>query len=224
MFQPAGGRSNSREHSKSGRIERQMSSFTSEELQRKWDRAARWYDLGLSAVEHLGLRRLRRGLVRRASGRVLEVAAGTGLNLQLYEPGTRVIATDLSYEMLRLALKRSDSALAALMEGARLAFADGCFDTVVSTLATCTFPEPVAALGEMRRVCRPGGRILLLEHGLSDRKRIARWQHRHAPRHARHLGCFWNRNPLEIVSRAGIRIIDARRSIFGIVHVIEATP
>jgi ubiquinone/menaquinone biosynthesis C-methylase UbiE len=198
--------------------------LTSSELQRKWDRAARWYDLGLWAVERLGLQRLRADLVKEASGCVLEVAAGTGLNLPLYEPGARIVATDLSLEMLRVARRRNLTGEVVVMEGSRLAFPDRMFDTVVSTLATCTFPDPAAAVLEMRRVCRPEGRILFLEHGRSDRERIGRWQDRHAHRHARHLGCFWNRDPLAIIQEAGARVIRARRTGFGIVHVIEAAP
>ena len=82
--------------------------------------------------------------------------------------------------------------------------------------------NPVQALREMRRVCRPGGRILLMEHGRSDWPAIARWQDRRAPKHAALLGCWWNREPLENVRKAGLDPVVARRGFFGMVHVIEA--
>lgn len=190
-------------------------------LQCKWDRASRWYDLATVPLELLLFGPLRAGLLRSATGRVLEVAAGTGLNRSRYPAGVDVTAVDLSLGMLSHARHRGVTR-AALMDAERLAFADGEFDTVVSTLGTCTFPDPVQALREMRRVCRPGGRILLMEHGRSDWPAIARWQDRRAPKHAEFLGCWWNREPLENVRKAALEPLVATRRFFGMVHVIEA--
>lgn len=194
---------------------------TLRELQNKWDRAARWYDLATVPLELLLFRPLRSRLLRSADGNVLEVAAGTGLNHSRYRYGVDVTAVELSLGMLSHARHRG-VARVALMDAERLAFADATFDTVVSTLGTCTFPDPVQALREMRRVCRPGGRILLMEHGRSDWPAIARWQDRRAPKHAEFLGCWWNREPLENVRKAGLEPLVARRRFFGMVHVIEA--
>ena len=127
------------------------------DLQEKWDRASRWYDLAIVALEVVVFRRLRSRLLKSAVGRVLEVAAGSGLNLVHYPEGLDIIAVDLSPSMLIRARNRG-ARKAAVMDAQHLAFRDGSFDTVVSTLGTCTFPDPVEALREMRRVCRPGGR------------------------------------------------------------------
>jgi ubiquinone/menaquinone biosynthesis C-methylase UbiE len=105
-----------------------------------------------------------------------------------------------------------------------LPFRDKSFDTVVSSLSTCTFPDPVAALKEMARVCRPTGKILLLEHGRSDRERLGCWQDRHADQFAKPLGCNWNREPLELTKDAGLKVVRGRRTFFGIFHQIEAVP
>jgi ubiquinone/menaquinone biosynthesis C-methylase UbiE len=191
------------------------------DLQDKWDRGSRWYDLGVALLEILIFRRLRSRLLESATGPVLEVAAGTGANLAYYPAGLDLITIDLSPGMLSKARRRG-ARKPVVMDAARLAFRDGCFETVVSTLGTCTFPDPVNALQEMRRVCRPGGRILLLEHGRSDLPKIAAWQDRRAASHARHLGCWWNREPLENVRKAGLRPIAASRRLLGMVHVIEA--
>jgi ubiquinone/menaquinone biosynthesis C-methylase UbiE len=110
-----------------------------------------------------------------------------------------------------------------VMDAAHLAFREGSFDTIVSTLGTCTFPDPVQALKEMRRVCRQGGRILLLEHGRSNRPAIATWQDRHAAKWAAHLGCWWNRDPLESVRKAGLEPHATTRGFLGIVQVIQTT-
>jgi ubiquinone/menaquinone biosynthesis C-methylase UbiE len=191
------------------------------ELQAKWNHASRWYDYGVAVLELFVFRALRRKLLASAKGRVLEVAAGTGANLAWYPAGLRITAVDLSPGMLQRARHRGAADL-SLMDAGRLALADASFDTVVSTLGTCTFPDPVAALREMRRVCRPGGRILLLEHGRSDRPRFAAYQDRTAASHARHLGCWWNRNPLHALREAGIEPTKATRRLFGTVHTIEA--
>ena len=202
--------------------------FASREISERYDRFARWYDWVEGVPDLLGVGKLRRGLLSRASGRVLEVAVGTGKNLAHYPRGCRIIALDLSGEMLKVAQKRAAklsmpvSLLVADAEA--LPFGDDTFDSVVSSLSTCTFPNPVAALRQMRRVCRQQGKVLLLEHGRSDRERLARWQDRHADQFAKPLGCHWNREPLNMARKAGLKIDTARRFFFGVFHQIEAEP
>jgi ubiquinone/menaquinone biosynthesis C-methylase UbiE len=199
-----------------------------EDIRQKYNKFARWYDLAGKIPELLGLRRLRRSLLRHASGRVLEVAVGTGKNLQYYPKNCGIMAVDLSPAMLGIARKRVkklglDVSL-LVMDVENLAFRDGSFDTVVDSMGLCTFPDPIAVLREMARVCRPEGKILLLEHGRSDREWLGGWQDRRADQHAKLLGCRWNREPLELVRQAGLRIISARRTFFGTIHLIEAMP
>jgi ubiquinone/menaquinone biosynthesis C-methylase UbiE len=202
--------------------------FTSREISQKYDGFARWYDWVEGIPDMLGVSRLRRRLLRRASGKILEVAAGTGKNLKFYPSDCRIIALDVSLEMLNLARKRATKLSMdisfVLGDAEVLPFRDKSFDTVVSSLTTCTFPNPVTALREMRRVCKPEGKILLLEHGRSDREWLARWQDRHADKFAKPLGCHWNREPLNLVCQAGLRMNEARRTFFGIFHQIEAVP
>ncbi len=200
--------------------------FVLKELSAKYDRFARWYDWLEGIPNLLGLSRLRRMLFRRATGKVLEVAAGTGKNLAYYPRDCRIIALDLSREMLKVARKRaaklSMNVSFSLADAEALPFADKSFDTVVSSLSTCTFPNAVAALEEMARVCRPEGLVLLLEHGRSDCEWLGRWQDRHADQFAKPLGCHWNREPLDMVRKAGLKVNSTRRFFFGIVHEIEA--
>jgi ubiquinone/menaquinone biosynthesis C-methylase UbiE len=202
--------------------------FASREISAKYDRFARWYDWLEGILNLLGLSRLRRVLLRRASGKVLEVAVGTGKNLIYYPRDRRIIALDLSREMLKVARNRAarlSMPVSFLVADAEtLPFPDNSFDTVVSSLSTCTFPNPVAALEEMARVCRPEGKVLLLEHGRSDRERLALWQDRHADQFAKPLGCHWNREPLKLTKDAGLKLVRSRRSFFGIFHRIEAEP
>jgi ubiquinone/menaquinone biosynthesis C-methylase UbiE len=202
--------------------------FTSREISEKYDRFARWYDLVEEIPNVLGVRKLRRRVLQRASGKVLEVAVGTGKNIPYYPRRCRIIAMDVSREMLNVAMQRaaklSMDVSFSLADAAALPFPDKRFDTVVSSLTICTFPNPVAALREMARVCKPSGRILLLEHGRSDRKWLGRWQDRREESFANLLGCHWNREPLEIARLADLGVIAAWRTFFGIFHLIEAQP
>jgi ubiquinone/menaquinone biosynthesis C-methylase UbiE len=202
--------------------------LTSEEIARKYDRFARWYDLVEGVPDLLGLRKLRRRLLEQASGRILEIAAGTGKNLSYYPESGHITTIDLSAQMLDVARRRANrlglKVEFALADAEALPFSDKSFDTVVSSLTTCTFPNPVVALKEMARVCRTNGRILLLDHGRSDRKWLARWQDRRDEPHAKQLGCHWNREPLKLVHDAGLKVLSAQRTFFGIFHEIEATP
>ena len=200
--------------------------LTPQEISQRYDRFARWYDWIEGIPDLLGVRRLRRKLLQRASGRILEVAVGTGKNLPYYSRDCRVIALDVSKKMLSVARERaaklSLDASFLVADAEALPFSDQSFDTIVSSLSTCTFPDPVAALKEMVRVCRPEGKVFLLEHGRSDREWLGRWQDRHAEQFAKPLGCHWNREPLEMVRKAGLKINAARRFLFGVFHQIEA--
>jgi ubiquinone/menaquinone biosynthesis C-methylase UbiE len=200
--------------------------LTAQEISQKYDRFAQWFDLVEGVPDLLGIRKLRQRVLRQASGRVLEVAVGTGKNLRYYPRGCQIIAVDLSREMLNIARKRAgklsiDVSL-LLGDAQALPFFDHSFDTVVSSLSTCTFPEPVIALQEMARVCLTDGRVLLVEHGRSNREWLARWQDRHADQFAKPLGCHWNRQPLELVGQAGLKVNKSRRVFLGVFHQIEA--
>jgi methyltransferase OMS1 len=201
---------------------------TQEEIQLKYNRFAPWYDLAEALPEFMGVKNLRRTLLQHASGQVLEVAVGTGKNLPDYPTMCRLTAIDVSLAMVTRARQRADKlglhVHFQVMDAAHLGFPDQHFGTVVDTLALCTFPDPVTVLREMARVCRPEGHILLLEHGRSDRAWLGRWQDRRAERHARHLGCYWNREPLDLVRQARLRLLTAERRFFGIFYLLEAAP
>lgn len=201
---------------------------TTEEIREKYERASRWYEFVDAPLEMLGVRRLRRDLLRHAAGQVLEVAVGTGANLPLYPPGLKITAVDLSPAMLGKARKKAEKiglrAVFSTADAENLPFENESFDTVVSSMSLCTFPDPVRALREMGRVCKADGRILLLEHGRSSRRWIGDFQDRHAERHARQLGCHWNREPPLLVRIAGLRILSGKRNFMGIFYRAVVTP
>lgn len=141
---------------------------------------------------------LRRALLARARGRVLELGAGTGLNLAHYPAElVELVLTEPEPAMhARLARRVARSGRDATVVAARaevLPFGDGAFDTVVSTLLLCTVADPAAAVRETRRVLAPGGRLLFVEHVRAASPRLARWQDRlAAPWAAFAQGCRCN--------------------------------
>ncbi len=202
--------------------------FTAAEIGQKYDNMASWYDRFELVAELLVFRHLRRSWFQRASGDVLEIAVGTGRNLQFYSSSCRLTAVDLSQGMMQIARERAEQWGKAvefrIMNAEDLSFPDDSFDTVTSSLSTCTFPDPIAALTEMKRVCRPDGRILLFEHGRSSVGLAGRMQDRFVDGHARRFGCHWNRDPRSLVQQAGLRLISDQRSLLGVMHLIEAAP
>jgi len=166
------------------------------------------YDPILLLGELRGMRRRRAGLLATARGRVLEIGAGTGLNLGHYPAGLdELVLTEPDpgmAERLRAAVRRSGRPATVVEAGAQeLPVADASVDTVVSTMVLCTVPEPAAALREIARVLRPGGRLLFAEHVLSGRPRAAARQHRYADAWERFaMGCRCDRDLL-----AGIRAV-----------------
>jgi len=206
---------------------RQRPAKPPEELQRIYGELAPQF-ARFEPVDRLVLGPHRRALFSRARGRVLDVACGTGVNFPYLPPGVDLVGVDLSDEMvarareaaadldLRVAVHQADAA--------DLAFEDGRFDTVVSSLSTCTFPDPVAVLREMGRVCAPDGRLLLLEHGRSRIGPIARFQEWLAPRHFERHGCRWTQRPARLVAEAGLEAVEVERSLLGVLTSMVVRP
>lgn len=141
---------------------------TTDETRRYWDQQAARYDRTPAWLERLLIGNARQWIARRAQGRTLEVAAGTGRNLPYYGDGVRLTAVDLSPGMLARARERAEERGRDVefreADAAHLPFPDESFDTVVCTLSICAVPDRDAAVDEMIRVLRPGGRLLLVDH------------------------------------------------------------
>jgi ubiquinone/menaquinone biosynthesis C-methylase UbiE len=144
------------------------------------------YDRLFAASEKAGLREMRAKLLADAQGRVLELGAGTGLNLEHYGPAViELVLTEPDPHMAKrmrdkLSAAETSFAVDVVETGAEtLPFEDGSFDTVVGTLVFCTIPDPEAAAAEVRRVLKPGGRLLVLEHVRGAHGAgLERWQDR----------------------------------------------
>jgi len=205
-----------------------MTALSKKEITQSYNKYARWYDILEKIPEFLGISRVRKTLFRKASGEVLEVAAGTGNNLRHYPKDCKITLIDLSRSMLNIASEKARKQKLNIsireMDAESLEFPENSFDTVVDSLSLCTLTQPVQALREMARVCKPNGRILLLEHGRSSKEGLARWQDKKAEKHAKRFGCNWNRNILGLVGEANLEIVSSKQYCFGVFHAIEVKP
>ena len=147
-----------------------------------------------------------------ARGHVLEIGVGSGMNLPVYGSAVdRVCGIDPSPELLDRARERVAAARVpvslARASAEQLPFRDAAFDTLVMTWTLCSIPNPSAALNEMRRVLKPGGRLLFVEHGLAPEPAIIRWQHRLTPCWRRiGGGCHLDRKMDDLIRNAGFRV------------------
>ena len=147
-----------------------------------------------------------------ARGHVLEIGVGSGMNLPVYGSAVdRVCGIDPSPELLDRARERVAAARVpvslAQAPAEQLPFRDAAFDTLVMTWTLCSIPNPSAALNEMRRVLKPGGRLLFVEHGLAPEPAIMRWQHRLTPCWRRiGGGCHLDRKMDDLIRNAGFRV------------------
>ncbi|HNF07246.1 MAG TPA: class I SAM-dependent methyltransferase [Mycobacterium sp.] len=161
---------------------------------------ARVYDPFLALGERSGMRDLRRETLAAARGRGLEIGAGTGLNLKLYPGAVTAITLAEPDAPMAARLRRRVSQSAHPVEvvqapAEQLPFADGSFDTVVSTLVLCTVADMAASLREIGRVLAPGGQLLFVEHVRAGHGRLVRWQERlHEPWRRFACGCHCNRD------------------------------
>jgi ubiquinone/menaquinone biosynthesis C-methylase UbiE len=169
------------------------------------------------AMRQRNLAQYRRRVVPAAHGRVLEVGIGSGLNLPFYGPGVaQIFGLDPSPQLLAMA-KRQTGATGGkltLIEGAAEAIPldNSMVDTVVMTWTLCSVADPSEVLREVRRVLKPGGDLLFVEHGAAPDPSVAKWQERLTPIWRRISGgCHLNRNTALLLTSAGFHVRDLQR-------------
>lgn len=196
----------------------------------RYDRNARLYDLIEGPMELLAFRRWRARLWADVlGGKVLEVGVGTGKNFPYYPKDAQITAIDLSDKMLERARQRAArgdySNLELLqMDAQALAFPDESFDFVVATFVFCSVPDPVLGLSELRRVCKPAGKVILLEHMRPENSWLGKLFDLLNPLVVRLTGANINRKTVENVRRAGLKIEHLESlAPSGIVKLIVAT-
>jgi ubiquinone/menaquinone biosynthesis C-methylase UbiE len=177
-----------------------------------WGRIfAAGYDHIMSGPERATLRTHRAALIAQATGRVLEIGGGTGANLPFYAGVETLTLTEPDKPMVhRLERRLRESSPGSLLLRAPaedLPFQDNSFDVAVSTLVLCTVDDQPRAVRELRRVLKPGGRLLFIEHVRADDQRLARWQDRLNGFQTRlSHGCNCNRPTLQTITAAGFKI------------------
>ncbi|MFZ3022606.1 class I SAM-dependent methyltransferase [Pseudomonas sp.] len=152
-------------------------------------------------------------IVPQAEGRVLEIGIGSGLNLSFYDPAkvSVIVGVDPSAAMQKLAQQRAAQINIPVemiaLELGQIQAADASFDSIVCTFTLCTIPDAMAALQEMRRVLKPGGKLLFSEHGLAPDLPVVRWQHRLTPLWKPFSGgCHLNRDIPALIRAGGFSI------------------
>lgn len=184
-----------------------------EEIERRW---------------HIWTGRYRRKLFSELEGHVVDVACGPGDNFRYMSESADIVAVDISPDVLEWAQQeatvRDMSVTFKQMDAQNLAFEDDSFDTVISTLSTCTFPDPVQALNEMGRVCHPDGEVRLLEHGKSTFTPYRKVQEWRRDSYVDNLGCRLLEDPAEIVEESDLTIEVEQKWWIGTLTGIVAHP
>ncbi len=180
-----------------------------EAVQKTYKRYAPQYDLLFGAIFHPGRKAVIEDLECQPGEAVLEVGVGTGLSLPLYDPSVKVTGIDISEHMLEIARKRKarqklDNVELHVMNAQEMAFPDDSFDKVVAMYVASVVPDPVALVEEMRRVCKPGGQLIFVNHFNSSNpviSRIEKWLEPLANTLGFHPGFSMD----EFLSRTGLR-------------------
>ncbi len=186
-----------------------------------YDKFARKYDCALAPFEKRFLRQWRRETLSflPENARILEIGAGTGANFPFYSHLQQAVATEISSKMLTFAKEKTNSIVLLQADAENLPFAENSFDAALATLVFCSIPQPEKAFAELRRTIRNGGKIVLLEHvrpngllGISfDCLSVLT---------VAAIEDHFNRETTKIAEKCGLKIVELRKKVFGIVNLI----
>ncbi|WP_251552506.1 class I SAM-dependent methyltransferase [Neobacillus muris] len=188
---------------------------------------AKWYDVFMSPLEKNKFKEIRRQLLSKATGCVLEIGSGTGFNFPLYEAAKRVVAIEPSPDMIERSkpkLERAQVPIEVLQASAeKLPFPDDSFDTVIATLVFCTIPDTEKAIQEMIRVCKHDGEILFFEHVKMDNPFLGTLQEWLTPAWKKICdGCCLNRDTLGLLQSHSLTIEKIENYYNGLFIYIES--
>ena len=193
-------------------------------VRHRYDRGAARYDLMTWPMERMAMDRFRARLISQVNGpRVLEVGVGTGRNLPLYRPGLQIDAIDFSPRMLERARRKPlpPNVTLHLMDVQDLQFEAGSFDTIVATCVFCSVPDPVRGLAEIRRVLRPDGHVLFLEHmrpGSPWLAKVFDWLDPWVSRAGPHI----NRRTMDNIAAAGLTVEREQNLVSDVLKLVVA--
>lgn len=198
-------------------------------IEKRYSRIAPFYDLSEFIVEEIYFKKWREKILGNLKGvKILEVGAGTGKNFPYYPADKEVTAIDISLPMLRRAENRIRSSKAvinlAIMDAENLALPDNSFDAIITTYVFCSVPDPVRGLKELKRVCRPDGKIYFLEHVLSTKLFMKTFMNWLNPLTVSLFGFNINRRTVDNIKKAGLTIIEEKNLRSDIFKFIIAKP
>ncbi|WP_204498121.1 class I SAM-dependent methyltransferase [Aquibacillus albus] len=184
-----------------------------------------FYDIAMKPLEQTKFKRIRKGLLKEAVGRVLEIGSGTGVNFTYYSNALQVDAIEPNPLMMEQSLKRQRKAKIPiqtyLVSAEKLPFSDNTFDSVVATLVFCTIPDPEKALREIERVSKPGATLLLFEHVKMSHPFLGKTQEVLTPLWKKVCdGCHLNRDTLKLVERSSFSIMNVHTFYKGLFIVV----
>jgi len=194
---------------------------------RRYNRIASLYDPMESLIERSRYSKWRQLLWSKVEGTyILEVGVGTGKNFPYYPANAEIIALDFSEKMLKRAKDRASKQELKVrlqqMDVQHLEFEDNSFDTVVASFVFCSVPDPVRGLTEIERVCKPGGKVVLLEHVLSANRIMGLLMNLANPLVVRMMGVNINRRTVDNVVISGLLVEKVTDLVAGIFKLIEA--
>jgi ubiquinone/menaquinone biosynthesis C-methylase UbiE len=199
--------------------------------ERRWNRTSSFYDYMMVFMERIRLRKYRRLFWSRVeSSRVLEIGVGTGKNFPYYPTDAGIDAIDFSEKMLEHANDRAKKQKVKVhlqqMDVQNLDFADNTFDTVAATMVFCSVPDPVRGIREVERVCKPGGKVVLLENNFSSIPVLAWFVKLANPLVMRIIGADFNRNPVDNVAKSDLiveKVTDLGRGLWKLIEARKQT-
>ncbi|SLL18011.1 methylase involved in ubiquinone/menaquinone biosynthesis [Mycobacteroides abscessus subsp. abscessus] len=184
------------------------------------------YDLGMRPLEEGPFYALRKEMIRKVNGRVLEIGSGSGINFPFYRNVERVDAIEPNPAMRKKARSKLEKAAVPIFcheqKAEQLLFPNQTFDYVISTLVFCTIPNPEAALKEMIRVSKPNAIFYFFEHVKMDNAILGKTQELLTPFWKVICdGCHLNRNTVEIIKEAGLQIREIKYFYKGLFIMVE---
>ena len=199
-----------------------------ETIRRRYDRVSVIYDVLESPMELMALKKWRLEVMKELKGKVLEVGVGTGKNIEHYPDGLDITAIDFSEKMLakarNKAVKLGTKVDLRHMDVQNLEFPDQTFDTIFTTCVFCSVPDPIIGLKEMGRVCKQGGKIIMIEHVRSEQAIVGLVMDVLNPLVVNLYGANINRRTVENVYKAGFSKVQVSNLSRDIVKKIQIYP